>query len=120
VDIEEFYAADERRRASEEFEFGQDWHDAAGVRYELSWVVDTGELYIMREPNEGVVEDPFGDVFRMPMPTSAVTVGVLGVVARREQLDELLSGWQQEMNNPNSIGWLIERLHQSGVRTKSS
>ncbi|HZU73984.1 MAG TPA: hypothetical protein VE990_14545 [Acidimicrobiales bacterium] len=117
MDIEEFYAADERRRSSEEFEYGQDWHDAAGVRYELSWVVDTGELYVMREPSEQLV-DFFDGVFTMPMPTSSVTVGLLGVVPDRRQLDEALAGWQEEMSKPDSVSWLIERLHQSGVRPK--
>ena len=50
MDIEEFYEADERRRRSEEIELGTEWLDADGVRYELSWVADTGELYVMREP----------------------------------------------------------------------
>ncbi len=50
MDIEEFYEADERRRRSEEVEIGTEWHDADGARYELSWVADTGELYVMREP----------------------------------------------------------------------
>jgi len=50
VDIEEFYDADDRRRQSAEIELGGDWHDAKGVRYELNWIEDTGELYVMREP----------------------------------------------------------------------
>ena len=51
MDIEEFYEADERRRRSAEIELGLDWHDVHDVRYELNWVQDTGELYVMREPN---------------------------------------------------------------------
>ena len=50
MNIEDFYAQDERRRASSEIEFGRDWRDVGGTRYELSWVADTGELYLMREP----------------------------------------------------------------------
>ena len=49
MDIEEFYSADERRRRSAEVEFGNNWFDAKGSRYELSWVEDTGELYAMLE-----------------------------------------------------------------------
>ena len=50
MNIEEFYEADERRRRSEEIELGTEWHDRDGVRHEVSWVADTGELYVMREP----------------------------------------------------------------------
>ena len=53
MDIEEFYAADERRRRSAELEFGRDWHDENG-RCAVSWIEDTGELYLMREPSSGV------------------------------------------------------------------
>ena len=49
MDIEQFYSADERRRQSAEVEFGNNWFDAKGSRYEMSWVVDTGELYAMLE-----------------------------------------------------------------------
>ena len=49
MDIEQFYSADERRRQSAEVEFGNNWFDAKGSRYELSWIEDTGELYAMLE-----------------------------------------------------------------------
>ena len=49
MDIEDFYSADERRRKSAELEFGTDWSDQNG-RCEVSWVEDTGEVYVMREP----------------------------------------------------------------------
>ena len=49
MDIEQFYSADERRRQSAEVEFGNNWFDAKGSRYEISWVEDTGELYAMLE-----------------------------------------------------------------------
>jgi hypothetical protein len=117
VDIEGFYSEDERRRASEEIEFGTDWHDAAGSRYELSWVTDTGELYVMLEPAAaGFLEDPFGDVFEVGQPQAdQLTVGVIGWVADRSKVDELLAGWEQEMVKPNSVGWLTARLEQAGV-----
>ena len=50
MDIDEFYEADPRRRASAELELGTEWRDADGVRYELNYVEDTGELYVLREP----------------------------------------------------------------------
>jgi len=115
MDIEEFYAADERRRRSEEVEFGTDWADAQEARYELSWVVDTGELYVMREPLVKMLEDPFGDVFDPSVPTDQLSVAVVGWIPERAEVEDVLSGWQAAMAAPDGIGWLAERLRQRGV-----
>lgn len=117
MDIEGFYSEDERRRSSEEIELGTEWHDAAGSRYELSWVVDTGELYAMLEPPiGGFIEDPFGDVYEVGQPrTDQLIVGLIGWIADRSRVDEVLAGWEQEMVRPNSVGWLSKRLKDAGV-----
>lgn len=114
MDIEEFYQGDERRRRSEEVEIGTDWHDADGARYELSWVADT-ELYVMREPNVPVTTDPFGDVYELSLPTSAVTVAVVGWIADRARLEQVLDGWAEAMTGPNSVSWLADRLRAQAV-----
>ena len=117
MDIEEFYDADERRRRSEEIELGTDWHDGQGVRYEVSWVADTGELYVMREPVSGIVEDPFGDVFAFAasVPVNTITVAVVGWIPDRDRLEQVLSGWEDAMDRPDSVSWLAERLSEYGV-----
>jgi hypothetical protein len=115
VDIEEFYAADERRRRSEEVEIGTEWHDGAGVRYEVSWVADTGELYVMCEPNAPMSLDLFGDMYERPVATSAVTVAVVGWIADRARVEQVLEGWQASMTQPDSVSWLAERLRQQSV-----
>jgi hypothetical protein len=120
MDIEEFYEADERRRRSEEIEIGTEWHDADGARYELSWVADTGELYVMREPNVPMTVDPFGDVWRSSMHTDAVTVGVVGWVPDRARVEQVLDGWQAAMEQADSISWLAERLRQQAVPRQAS
>ncbi len=53
MDIDEFYDSDPRRRASAEVAYGVGWADGAPPRQiaDLFWVVDTGELYLMFEPN---------------------------------------------------------------------
>jgi hypothetical protein len=117
VDIEQFYSQDERRRASEEIELGTDWHDSAGARYELSWVVDTGELYMMIEPaDKGLYEDPFGDVFEVGKPqVDQLTVAVVGWIADRPRVDAVLTGWEKQMGENNSVSWVATRLKEEGV-----
>ncbi len=115
INIEEFYAQDERRRRSEEIELGTEWRDADGARYELSWVADTGELYVMREPNVPMTEDPFGDVYRSDVPVDEITVAVVGWVPERGQMEQVLDGWEQAMAGPNSVAWVAGRLRQHGV-----
>ena len=116
MDIEEFYDADPRRRESEEIEFGREWSDANGMRTEMSWVADTGELYAMAEPAEPVYMDPVGDTRVDDLAhRSCVTVEVLGVVPDRARLDQLLDGWEQEMEKPNSIQWVQATASLSGL-----
>jgi hypothetical protein len=110
MDIEEFYDADPRRRASEEVALGHEWTDADGGRYEVQWVAATGEVYAMFEPVEPMASDAVGDVFVQHMPTSAVTVEVLGTVPTREEIDERFSGWKEAMPQPGSIDWVRQRL----------
>jgi hypothetical protein len=115
MDIEQFYAADERRRRSEEIELGTEWHDSDGARYELSWVADTGELYVMREPDVPMTTDPFGDVYRSNVPTGEITVAVIGWVPERDAMEEVLEGWEAAMGEPNSVAWLAQRLRDRGI-----
>jgi len=110
VDIEEFYDADERRRTSDEMQFGQDWHDLHGRRYELNWIADTGELYVMQDDPPMVWSDPFGDVMAMPVAPDHLGVRVLAVINDGADVDELLEGWEQAMADADSVSWLTARL----------
>ena len=116
MDIEEFYSADERRRQSAEIELGTEWHDATGNRYELSWVEDTGELYMMLErvPEAGSWT-PFGDVEVESMPVEQVIVSVIGHIGTHEELEQVLEGWQQEMAEPDGISWVAGRLQEGDI-----
>jgi hypothetical protein len=114
MDIEEFYDADERRRQSAEVEYGQDWRDSAGTRYEISWIESTGELYAMREPAEESVLDPFGDIYPTWLPKNGVTVRVLAHVPSRARLDAALEGWQEAMGVRDSTRWVAQRIRQAG------
>jgi len=110
VDIEEFYDENPTRRTSEELEFGRAWTDDRGNLYEVSWVHDTGELYVMGEPVEPIFSDGLGDDFVQHLPTEDVVVTVLTTISDRSVLDRTLSGWSQAMKQRNSIAWLRDRL----------
>ena len=117
MNIEDFYAQDERRRASSEIEFGRDWRDVGGTRYELSWVADTGELYLMREPVTEVYEDPLGDFVPEPANLDDLVVTVLGVVTTHERVEEILVGWPEKMAGPSGVEWMLGVLKAAGVFT---
>jgi hypothetical protein len=116
MDIEQFYAQDERRRRSAEVEFGTDWFDAKGNRYELSWVEDTGELYAMLElVPEADSWTPFGDIEVEKLPVDRLVVTVVGNIPSRDEAERVLEGWQEEMGKPDGISWAAERLRSQGV-----
>ena len=122
MDIEEFYDADERRRASAEVELGTEWTDKSGIRYELVWVEDTGELYVMREPVGPEWEDPFGGIHvntKSNAPIEGMSVGIIAHIESREELERILGGWPEAMAQPDSTAWLIERLKFDNVATFS-
>jgi hypothetical protein len=115
VNIEDFYAADERRRASTEVELGREWRDANNTRYELCWVEDTGELYLMREPTPVAYEDPLGDFDVDAANLDDLVVSVLGTVTSHERIEEILVGWAEAMAAPEGVEWLAGRLRSAGV-----
>jgi hypothetical protein len=117
MDIEEFYDGDPRRRPSAEIELGTEWHDSHGTRYEVNWVEDTGELYLMREPVPHIAEDPFGGLhFSMRAQEEAkMTVHVVAQIDTHDQLEKILNGWQQAMAGDGGAEWLADRLRTAGV-----
>ena len=113
MDIEGFYAEDERRRHSSELEFGRDWQDVDG-RCEVSWVEDTGELYLMREPTAAVTGSGAGDLELMPMAEEGLVVEVLGVITGRDTIASVMSGWEDAMPRPDGVVWLRDRVDHAG------
>ena len=112
MDIEEFYDADPRRRASAELQFGMDWHDAHGRRYELNWIADTGELYVMQDDLPPVWYDPFGDSFVLDVKPEELGVRILKLVPGEDQVRALLQGWERVIGREDSIAWLVGRLRR--------
>lgn len=117
MDIEQFYDADPRRRASEEEQFGRDWIGGDGIRWEINWVLDTGEVYAMREVVEPGAMDPVGDTWVQELPTELVTVEILGVIHDRDALVRALAGWQERMDVDGSLAWARERIVEAAAPT---
>jgi hypothetical protein len=110
VDIEEFYDENPTRRTSEELEFGRDWSDNVGNHYEVSWVHDTGELYVMGAPVEPLFSDGVGDVFVQSLHTEDVVVTVLATIPERAVVEQTLAGWSKAMGQTNSIDWVRDHV----------
>jgi len=116
MDIEQFSSADERRRRSAEVEFGNNWFDAKGNRYELSWVEDTGELYAMLELTpEADTWTPFGDIEVEDAKVDSLVVTVLGSIATRDEVEQMLDGWAGHMVETDGVHWVAERLQEAGI-----
>jgi hypothetical protein len=115
VDIEAFYEQNEARRESAEVEYGDEWTDASGNRYELAWVEDTGELYLMVEPDAVVTEDMFGDFLVSDEPVAELQVMVVATIRSENDLEDRLSGWESQMGEENSLQWLHQRLGAAEV-----
>lgn len=113
MDQETFYAENEARRESAEFELGDDWTDADGTRYELTWVEATGEVYLMLEPEAEILSDPFGDFLDMGVDVNDETVVIIGKIASHDHLEVVLDGWQDAMLTENSLAWLAEKFPQN-------
>jgi hypothetical protein len=121
MDIEEFYDENEARRTSEEFEFGRDWIDGDANHAEISWVQDTGELYLMTAPFEPIVASGAGDETVAPLATDKVLVEVLGVYPTLEAVEALLTGWREAMANPAGVEWVRDRVaHPEAAGAASS
>ena len=119
MDLEEFYAADERRRHSAELEFGRDWNDENG-RCGVSWIEDTGEVYVMREPLAAVTGSGAGDLELVSMPEDALGVEVLGVVMGRSAIEGVMSGWETKMPEPDAIAWLRDRVSNAAAHANDA
>ena len=109
MDLEQFYNEDARRRHSEELEFGRDWTSGTD-RCEVSWVEDTGELYVMTEPEFGYSADGVGGTHVNKPSPHDITIEVLAVVAGRDAIEAVMSGWQTAMPEPDSLAWVRRRV----------
>jgi hypothetical protein len=114
--IADFYDEDPRRRQSDEIEYGDGWTRHADVHatYRLSHVLDTGELYVVREPHPGGILARYLDQLNVDQADpDQLTVEILATVPS-EEADQLFDGWQDAMTGTNSLPWVEERLAARG------
>jgi hypothetical protein len=115
LDIAGFYAADPRRDDSEEVLYGDGWTTPEDPHstYRCQWVVDTGELYTVREPHPGGILARYLDQLHIDQAdVSELTVDVLRIEPDRAVVDALLDGWPAAMEAEDSLAWLIARARR--------
>lgn len=114
MDIEHFYDGNPKRRSSKEYSFGRDWTDAGGTRWELNWVEDTGEVYVMREAGEPLIMDPLGDIAVPDLPADQVTVEIVATIESLEAVEDTFSGWAAAQAGVGSLDWVRARAGEAG------
>ena len=90
-----FVADDPRRGTSDQVDLGATWRwDGSNDAWRLSWLRDTGELYVCRADGyDGSCSD----------------VQLLAVVHREAELDALLDGWRDRRTDPDGLSWVFRR-----------
>lgn len=91
-----FLAEDVRRRRSDEVDLGATWRAAGSVdTWHLSWLRDTGELYVCR--NDSLVG-------------VCSSVHLLAVLGSEREVDALLEGWREARDSEDGLSWLDSRV----------
>ena len=96
---------------------GTEWRDVHDTRYELNWIEDTGELYIMREPVPHIRQGPFGGQHYSITDEQEhkMTVHVVAHIDDLASVHKILEGWPEAMAGDGGAEWLAERLRTAGV-----
>lgn len=96
TDEDAFAAADPRRRTSPVVDLGATWRGTgSNDAWKLTWVRDTGELYVCRADG---------------YDGSCTDVRVLAVVPGERELDALVDGWRDWRDDPDGLSWLAARV----------
>ena len=90
-----FVADDPRRGRSDQLDLGATWRWAdSNDAWRLSWVRDTGELYLCRADG---------------YDGSCTDVHLLAVLPRESDVDTVLEGWQDHRTDPDGLSWVVRR-----------
>ena len=108
--IEAYYAADERRRDSEEADYGIDWQLSGWEhRWRVSYVRNTGEVFAV---HQGHVVGPVFMLGHVP-PDPVGGRGRDTLFYRT--LDDILSGWPEHCSREDGLNWLRDCLANAGA-----
>lgn len=112
MNIHEFYEADPRRRSSEEREYGDGWTEQRDphATYRISRVIETGEVYVVREPHPGGILARYLDELRFDQAdVNELTVEIFGIFTEGA-IEGALDGWPDAMPKHDSLDWARSRL----------
>jgi hypothetical protein len=117
--VEEFYSDDERRRRSPELDYGVWWRHR-GIFYRLTWVDATGELIAVQlsAPRVHALTDPdSASPIGLAVIGSAAagSVIVLGRIAHRDAVEQILDGWADICGHDDSLVWVRRQLADAGL-----
>lgn len=119
--INEFYAADRRRRRSARFHYGSAWRtttDRSGI-YALGWIEETREICALRGPLvPGWLRPDPEAAFSSTLVADSGTVEILGWADNRAALDGALSGWERNVEEPDSLAWVRIQLDVAAAATE--
>lgn len=112
MNIREFYDGDPRRRTSEEVPLGDGWTTEGDEHstYRLSWVVDTREVYAVREPHPGGILARYLDQLRVDQADVDELLVEILARADRYDIEAALAGWPAVMPEKNSLRWAWQQL----------
>lgn len=91
-----FVAEDGRRGTSDQVDLGATWRvSGSNDAWRLSWLRDTGELYVCRADGyDGTCSD----------------VRVVAQVSREADLDAMIAGWRELRTDPDGLSWILGRV----------
>lgn len=96
-----FVAEDARRGTSDQVDLGATWRfGESNDAWRLTWLRDTGELYICRADG---------------YDGSCTDVHVVAVVPRERDLDLMLEGWRDRRTDPDGLSWVVGRIRPLAV-----
>ncbi len=132
MDIDQFYDADPRRRESDELTYGLNWTSGEDPDqlWDLFWVRDTGELYLMAKPapprwlpliagsrhprhhrsKTGEALTETGPAGTAGDEDQDLGVEIIAHHSSQEELERLLTGWEEAVKTRGGIEWLRARV----------
>lgn len=107
--LPDFYE-DERRRRSPEWDYGVLWRTTADEpwpRWRVSWVIETGEVYAIRNGADPVLV-VLGTVEKVGRYPYGRGHEAWARFNRAQKVEQLLAGWAEV--DPPTLGWVLDRL----------